>query len=215
MKRFFNKTSISQIGTVACVGLCLIILASTIFSLVSGYINDKENINTLITPSINGIINVLFYFIVSGYFTKSKKNFGFAYNAMIILLLSDFVIPFVFQLFEGIIFDPLNIVSFLFGSVFSLGVGIAYFIIMLIDNKYGGTKKALSITLLILGIILFVFSFVSSVTTIITCSFMFNTDLLNNIGIIISIIYVIFSFLATSLYFFFPLYLRRYRKLGF
>ncbi len=45
MKRFFNKTSISQIGTVACVGLCLIILVSTIFSLISGYINDKENIN--------------------------------------------------------------------------------------------------------------------------------------------------------------------------
>ena len=215
MKRFFNKTIISQIGTVACVGLCLIILVSTIFSLISGYINDKENINALITPSINGIINVLLYLIVSGYFTKSKKNLGFAYNAMIILLLSDFVIPFVFQLFEGIIFDPLNIVTFLFGSVFSLGVGIAYFIIMLIDNKYGGTKKGLSITLLILGIILFVFSLVSSVTTIITFSFMFNTDLLNNIGIIISIIYIIFSFLATSLYFFFPLYLRRYRKLGF
>ena len=48
MKRFFNKTSISQIGTVACVGLCLIILVSTIFSLISGYINDKENLNAKI-----------------------------------------------------------------------------------------------------------------------------------------------------------------------
>lgn len=215
MKKLFNKTSISLLGTVACVGLCLIILISTIFSLISHYLTDKENINSLITPSINGIINVLFYFIVSGYFSKSKKNFGFAYNAMIILLLSDFVIPFVFSLFEGLLFDPLNLIVFLFGSVFSLGVGIAYFIIMLFDNKYAGHKKGLSIALIVLGVLLFVFSLISSVSTIVIFTSSFNSDVLNDIEIIINIIYVIFSFLTTSLYFFFPLYLRRYRKLGY
>ncbi len=215
MKNFFKKTSISQIGTIACVGLCLIILVDTIFTLIKGYIVSKDTINTLILPAFSSLINVVFYFIISGYFTKSKKQFGFAYNAMIILLLSDYVIPFIFNFFDGLLFDPLNLASFIIGSVFSLGIGIAYFIIMLMDNKFGGTKKGLNIALIVLGSILFGLALVSSVLDIVILSFSFTSDILNNIQIIISIVFSFFSFLATSLYFFFPLYLRRYRKLGY
>lgn len=219
-KRKFRQLSFNQIATFTCVGLCILILFSTILEAISeknlGYETSEIIINI-----ISGAINVIFYFSLANMFSKYKNDFSVSYRGMSILVLCDFILPFILDLMRLIMNGGIASVPFyLVISIFSSGLGIAYFIFIFVENKKSNKRKVFNILMIVFGALLCASTLFSTIDTIIIVIDSFiNVDFSSNIiGIISNILVMIislFTFIESGLYVLYPLYLKRFRNEGF
>ncbi|MFA6755461.1 MAG: hypothetical protein WCR97_02990 [Bacilli bacterium] len=154
-----KKITLSTFGSIVCAVNVIIILIQFLFGV---FINNTIAMDSAgIYTILNYLISVVFYIIVATSFSRGKDNFFFNYRALLILIISDYVFPFVYNLLIGsinfITTGPTAIISSLISSL-GLALGIVYFIFLILETK--NRKKSYGITLFVFGIIMMCFALI-------------------------------------------------------
>jgi hypothetical protein len=157
-QRFFTRDKLSKIGLFlasACVILNLINFCFNTF---------VYGITT--TGILNYAINIIFYIIIAMNFNKAKGNFYFAYVAILMLIISDYVFPAIIDLISVISSSIINMqIDFYILSVSTI-LGIIYFILLCLENKK--RSSGYLVGLIVVGSIMFVLGLVSFILTTIS-----------------------------------------------
>ncbi|MDY2728130.1 MAG: hypothetical protein SOV26_03910 [Candidatus Onthovivens sp.] len=156
-KRALNHKNFSQLGIITCAGfaivkIVLMCLNAIVFKVYSG------NIIELVLD----IINLIFYLAMTSIFIKGKDEFYYCYQGLLILIINDFIFPFISSLLSGVLLLSLIMPSLV------MSLGVAYFITLCIDRKK--QSKSTMITLKILGILTAIISIAFSVYEIVLIS---------------------------------------------
>lgn len=172
---------------VSAAAICLVYILLNIVTLLVTLITTRTNIDALDIISL--AINICFYCLVALYFYRARNgNGGSAYYAMLCLALATYLIPFIMQIFTGIV--TLNF-SVMILSI-SLLAGIIYSIILILESR--NHKKAYVITLIILGIILLISGLSSLINTLwVSISLLINNFVNLSIGALASEILLILT----------------------
>lgn len=220
IKRIFRKNITPPIGAFACGLMVIFELINTIMIIVllqqSGQGLADSNFLRII---INLMINAIFYLLVCNYFRKSYSNFYYAYYAMLLLTVSNYIIPLIFDFIniftEGFAGNGSDGVLVFVGNLISSILGVLYFIFMILEAK--NNKKIYLIILLILGGIIG-FVAIYNLITGIYLEVIVLSEALNPINIVMSIIYIlsiITIFLMSFLYSLYAFDLKRIRTRGY
>ena len=218
LKRRVRNLDISNVGAFAC-GIYIILRIAGIILLVvqNKVFGDSMTQQDFLYTLINFIIDVLFYLFLASTFMKAKANFFFAFRAMLILIICNYILPLIMNfiqmslgggILEGLIF-------LVFGTLSSI-FAILFYVFMILENK--NHKKNYWITLVVLGAIIVITSLVSS-------TYLFTMECLNMqdfvmdspaIGLtitqsIVSLISTVVSFLFSILFLLYAIDIKRRR----
>lgn len=148
LKRLINRENFCNFGAIICgVNAFILLLQFAVNFLLYG-ITDLSSI-------LRSAINVVFYILVCRDFINGKSNFQFAYNGILYLLICDYVIPLIFDGFQSL-FNSITLLSLFLG----LGLGVLYFVFLVLENKKREPKYI--VWMRVLAIIMLVFSFLSA-----------------------------------------------------
>lgn len=124
-------------------------LLLVISSLVNIFVSMINHQNISIIDMVNLGINIIFFCFIGLYFYKARGgNYGFALYATLAYTISEYLIPLILYLIQGLLTFSFSLVSLI--SIF--GVGVAFTIILILESR--NHKKGLIIALKVLGIIL-------------------------------------------------------------
>ena len=172
--------------------VCLMYVLFMILNLAVGAI-VSHNFDASALKILSLAVDILFYCLVAFYFYRAKGGAsGSALYAMLSLAICTYLLPTILTLIEGIAHGDLYRIIPIFSS---LGVGIAYSIILIINSR--NPKKGLMIAMFVLGIILFGLAFYQF--------FVENGSVVEAIGnaLLNSRIDLFFQYLITFIYNFF------------
>ena len=127
--RFINRNNYAKLGTIGFAILAILNLISLVINVVMSKMAGS-NINFISLAS--SIINVIFYLLIANYFRKSESNFYFVFYALLIFLICDYIIPYIFQIIEGLF--SLNLLYAIFPSLMII-IAVVFFIFMCIENR--------------------------------------------------------------------------------
>lgn len=153
-KRKLKNINLGSIGLLICLIGLFVTLADFANEL---FFNSQQGFN--FTNFIYLIINVFFYIIVGRSFliARNSGEFMYARYGIVILIISQYVMPTVRTLLQVLIFQGvLAIVDYVSIGLFlgSAAFGIAYFIFMILEFRQSG--KNFYIPMFIFGIILLI-----------------------------------------------------------
>lgn len=213
-----SKNRFSSIATFTCAGMTLIYLITAISYLIINKLNDGGMTSAVISQVISYFISVIFYFLLTGDFLKSKSNFRYALNGMFVLVLCDYIIPLVFSSINLIIFNGVEGLIAVIILAISCAVAIAYFVLLVVDRKNESSKKSVQIAMIVLGAILVaggLYNFISSTISYVNLIIKGTLNANQLVLTIFNLIVVIFNFLERFLYLLFPIALNQIRKSGY
>ena len=129
MKRFntrwVNKKNFARLGMIVA---SLLVLTQLGTMIIYGFVNrgySGGNIFELVLDCIS----LLFYFIVLNNYRKSEDNLFFGYYASLLIIVSDFILPLIMNMVQGVF----NLT--LIAPSLSLIAVVVYFVFLTIENK--------------------------------------------------------------------------------
>lgn len=208
LKDGIKRTNFGSFGAFVTAFLCLINIAGGIVVAVTNKINGAE-MSSYLLNIISYFVNALFYLSICGTFIRGKNNFGQCYQAILILCVCDFILPLIFGSFSGGLLIFFQIPSALFG--------VLYFTFLLIDFYKGRGKTIYSTLLIVFGALIAAGSLVSLIGKIYVFIGALGTGLsaATYVDYVCIIVINVFTFLETSLYLLYPIYLKRVRNKGY
>lgn len=219
IKRFFRKDLTPPIGIIACATYVVVALINIVVYLIQLQANGMSlKQSSFMYLLINLIIDCVFYLLVCNYFRKASENYFYAYYAMILITVSTYIIPIIFQFIEGIAVSleggGLTALLVLVGSIISAILGILYFIFMLLEVK--NKKRTYQTLLLVIGGLICGIACYNFVVNMFNYSLIFTRldalDITNNIlWVVSSVIELAFA----SLYLLYAIDIKRIRTRGY
>jgi len=164
---------------------------------------------------INSAISILFYIFVCSYFIKGKSNPRFLYIAILSLIISDYVLPLIFDF----IFNFASMLATFSFNLFLIPIsflcGLLYFIFMYLERK--DSRKSYTIVMEVCSIVLFIIALVEFgfviyaafvlISAIIRSSS--NTIFFDIFSIVVSLLTVLVSTGFPLIYFMYSINLKR------
>lgn len=220
IRNFFNNNITPSFGIFACVSMIILSLVSLILIIVQlNLANISLAESGFQYQLINTILNIIFYLIVLNYFRKSSDNYYYCYIAMLILTISNYIIPLIFNLLDIFVagLDGIGLTNLILSLVSAIGsslFGILYFCFMSAEVK---TRKTMYLTiLLILGLVVTGFALFTLITNLylIIISFIGGSSI-NYVVLIVSILTLITNFAFSFLYLTYAFDVKRIRTRGY
>ncbi len=141
--RWINKYNFSRFASIAVAVLLVLELVSLVMSAIVYRSYDTSNFGSL----LSAIISLVFLLLVCNYFYKSRDNLYYGFYAILLLLLSEYIIPLILNLFLGILSGAIAIILPSLVTV----VAIVYFVFIALENRK--REKKYSTGLMITGFI--------------------------------------------------------------
>lgn len=200
MKRKFNlEKNFPILGAISCIVYVLFKIISLFFAI---FIN-KESVDTL--DIIELAIDIMFYMLVAYYFYKYRSR-GSSNYAMLMLLITTYLIPFIISVIESAVTLSLYFVSV--GIL--LGLGIAYSIILILNSKK--EKKGYRITMLVLGILMVIggiYGFGVILSGLVDLFIYYEPTTSSIIAYVLSVVDAFISLMFYVLFMLYPIYLKK------
>lgn len=208
-----REETISQIGVILASISIILTLASMLFTLLTAEIEGN-----FVYYLVKNLLNIIFYFFILVYFNRGKTNGYFNYVAICMLLISNYIIPTIFNIIQGLWSLSFNSVNSLLLPI-STVLGIVYFIILILNAKE--RKSGYLITLVVLGTIMFIFAIFLTIGTLVVLikamqSIIGNiqNEGLNAFKLIFGSVLTLMNLLTDAafaiIYFLYPLYIKKY-----
>ena len=123
--RWVNKKNFARLGMVVA---SLLVLTQLGTMIIYGFINNGYSGGNVFELVLD-CISLLFYFIVLNNYRKSEDNLFFGYYASLLIIISDFILPLIMNMVQGVFNLTLIMPSL------SLIAVVLYFVFLTIENK--------------------------------------------------------------------------------